>query len=97
MPTHYERRVYQVETAHMNARASWLLPDDDAARELAEQTCALIGISYFDAVAEVMEDTGASADNARYLVAEALHDLATRTLHAAHPDVPTANHQETTP
>ena len=87
-PTHYERHVYQVEAAHMNCRAAWLMPEDGDARQLAYETCQEIGISYIDAVAEVMEDTNCGADTARYLVAESMHHLATRILRTAHPDIP---------
>lgn len=70
------------ETAHMAARLCWLWPDDHEQRLAAVQACAAIDVDYIGALAQIMQDTAASADVARRELAEALRKAADR-IHAA--------------
>lgn len=71
--------VIRAEAAHMTARAAWLYPDDHEQRAAAVIACDAINVNYLEVVASVMESTGAGADLARRLVAEALRKTADET------------------
>lgn len=86
--TGYPNDVYVAEAAHVSSRGAWLEPEDDDQRIMAIECCAAVGVSWIDAVAEVMEDTNCDANTARYMVAESLHHLATRVLRNLVPHIP---------
>ena len=66
------------ETAHMAARLCWLWPDDHEQRMAAVEACAAINVDYIEALAHIMQSTGASARVARRELAEALRKAADR-------------------
>jgi hypothetical protein len=71
-------RLERIETAHMAARLCWLWPDDEEQRAVAIQACAAIDIDYIGALAEMMDDSTASAHAVRRAFAEALRKAADR-------------------
>ena len=68
----------RIETAHMAARLCWLWPDDEEQRAAAIDACDAINIDYIGALAEMMEDSAASAHVVRREFAEALRKAADR-------------------
>lgn len=60
--------------AYVAALSTWIYPSDVELRFVALQSCALCNIDYIETVANIIESTNASSDNARLLAAEYFHD-----------------------
>jgi hypothetical protein len=71
------------EITHAACRVAWLYPDDHELRLAAIVACAATGLDYIATLASLMENMGATAEQARRKVAESYRVVADK-LYAEH-------------
>lgn len=76
--SHLHPAVIYAECAHMTARAAWMYPGDDEARQSAVMAWATCGVDYIEALAATMEVHGSDPHAARYQLAESMRVAAER-------------------